>query len=63
MAQTAGPTVAANPRANAIYVANNGDNTVAVISGKTSTVTATIPVGNSPQGGRGQSEDRHYLHH
>ena len=41
---------------NTVYVANFGvlstgspsDNTVSVISGKTNTVTATIPVGDAP---------------
>src|SRR5262249_23887978 len=38
--------VAADPKAKAIYVADLADNTVSVISGRTNTVTATIPVAN-----------------
>src|SRR6267378_308778 len=41
--------VAANPLTGSVYVTNQLDNTVSVISGRTNTVTATIPVGN-PQG-------------
>ena len=37
--------VAADPKTNTIYVADFLDNTVSVISGRTDTVTATIPVG------------------
>jgi YVTN family beta-propeller protein len=32
------------------YITNSGDNTVSVIDTATNTVTATIPVGNSPFG-------------
>ena len=42
-------SVAANPLTGSVYVTNQFDNTVSVISGQTNTVTATIPVGN-PQG-------------
>jgi YVTN family beta-propeller protein len=35
---------------NTVYVANVGDNTVSVISGRTDNVTATIHVGTSPFG-------------
>jgi len=41
--------VAANPRTNAIYVGNSGSQSVSVISGRTNTVVATIPVGIAPQ--------------
>ncbi|HLQ55424.1 MAG TPA: hypothetical protein VK162_14285 [Streptosporangiaceae bacterium] len=34
--------VAVNPRTNAVYVANEIDNTVSVISGRTNTVVATV---------------------
>jgi len=33
---------------SAVYVANNGDNTVSVIGTASSSVTATVPVGNHP---------------
>src|SRR5580704_1041818 len=36
--------VAANPNTGSVYVANN-DGTLSVISGRTNTVTATIPTG------------------
>ena len=42
--------VATNPLTDTIYVANDSDNTVSVINGKTDTVTATIPVGKDPAG-------------
>jgi YVTN family beta-propeller protein len=42
--------VAADPKTNTTYVANGFDNTVLVISGRTNTVTATIPVGKIPEG-------------
>jgi len=42
--------VVANPRTGCVYVANQLDNTVSVISGQTNTITATIPVGNGPVG-------------
>jgi YVTN family beta-propeller protein len=42
--------VAANPLTGAVYVANQLDNTVSVISGQTNTVIATIPVGSGPAG-------------
>ena len=42
--------VAANRKTNTVYVANGGSKTVAVISGRTNTVTATIPVGLVPVG-------------
>jgi len=42
--------VAVNPFANTVYVTNEGDGTVSVISGRTRTVTAIIPVGNVPVG-------------
>jgi YVTN family beta-propeller protein len=42
--------VAVSPKGNSIYVALKGDNTVAVINGKTQTVTATIDVGSQPYG-------------
>jgi len=41
---------AADPKTNTIYVTNAVAHTVAVISGQTNTVTATIPVGRFPQG-------------
>ncbi len=41
--------VAANPLTGSVYVTNQLDNTVSVISGQTNTISATIPVG-SPQG-------------
>jgi YVTN family beta-propeller protein len=37
--------VATNPRTNKIYVSNNADSTVSVISGRTNAVVATIPFG------------------
>ena len=37
-----------NPSTNIAYVANNVDNTVSVIDGKTNRVIATITVGKSP---------------
>src|SRR4051794_23638641 len=37
--------VAVNPKTDTVYVANEYDDTVSVISGRTNTVTATIPVG------------------
>ena len=40
--------VVTNPLTNTAYVANVGDNTVSVISGKTNTVTKTISVGTFP---------------
>jgi YVTN family beta-propeller protein len=43
-------SVAANPLTGSVYVTNQFDNTVSVISGQTNTVTATIPVGNGPAG-------------
>ena len=43
-------SVAVNPLTGDVYVANFNDRTVSVISGRTSTVTATIPVGTSPYG-------------
>src|SRR5215510_12555663 len=42
--------VAVNPKANTIYVTNLASNTVSVLSGRTNTVTATIPVGIGPVG-------------
>ena len=41
--------VVTNPLTNTAYVANVNDNTVSVISGKTNTVTAIIPVGTARQ--------------
>ena len=37
-----------NPKTNTIYVAVAGDNKVAVVSGRTNTVTATIPTRTEP---------------
>jgi YVTN family beta-propeller protein len=42
--------VAVNPLSGDVYVTNFSDGTVSVISGRTGTVTATIPVGNGPVG-------------
>src|SRR5262249_59698882 len=42
--------VAVNPKANTIYVTNLASNTVSVLSGRTNTVTATIPQGIHPGG-------------
>jgi YVTN family beta-propeller protein len=42
--------VAVNPVTNTAYVANFFGNTVSVISGRTGTVTVTIPVGTGPAG-------------
>ena len=42
--------VAVNPVTNTVYVTNEGDGTVSVISGSTGTVTGTIPVGTGPRG-------------
>jgi YVTN family beta-propeller protein len=39
--------VAANPKTNTAYVTNRFSNTVSVISGRTNTVTATIPSASS----------------
>ena len=41
-----------NPVTNTVYVTNNGDNTVSVISGETQRVTATIAVGPAPSARR-----------
>jgi virginiamycin B lyase len=43
--------VAVTPRTNTAYVSNSHDGTVSVISGRTKTVSATIPVGLQPDGG------------
>jgi YVTN family beta-propeller protein len=37
-----------DPRTHTIYVANGDDDTVSVINGRTSTVTATVAVGHGP---------------
>ena len=37
-----------NPNTSIIYVSNSKSNTISVIDGKTNSVTATVPVGNSP---------------
>ena len=42
--------VAVDPANDTVYVANSGDNTVSVIDGATSAVTATIGVGSQPAG-------------
>jgi YVTN family beta-propeller protein len=42
--------VAVNPVTNTAYVTNFSDGTVSVISGRTGTVTGTIPVGTGPLG-------------
>jgi YVTN family beta-propeller protein len=42
--------VAVDPAAGTVYVTNANDGTVSVINAATNTVTATIPVGSSPQG-------------
>jgi YVTN family beta-propeller protein len=42
--------VAVNPKTNTTYVTNSHGDTVSVISGRTNTVTATIPVGGFPFG-------------
>jgi YVTN family beta-propeller protein len=42
--------VAADPKTGTIYVAQDYANAVAVINGRTNTVTATIPVGSRPLG-------------
>lgn len=42
--------VAVNPKTNTIYAANLFSDTVSVISGRTSTVVATVPVGVGPSG-------------
>jgi YVTN family beta-propeller protein len=39
-----------DPAARTVYVANMDGNTVSVIDGATSTVTATVPVGGWPYG-------------
>jgi DNA-binding beta-propeller fold protein YncE len=43
---------AVNPRTNTIYVTITGDSALWQISGRTNTVTATVPVGNFPQESR-----------
>ena len=43
--------MAVDPAARAAYVTNNGADTVSVIDEATDTVTATIPVGRTPDGG------------
>jgi YVTN family beta-propeller protein len=42
--------VAVNPKTNTAYVTNSHGDTVSVISGRTNTVTATIPVHYYPFG-------------
>jgi YVTN family beta-propeller protein len=42
--------VAVDPAARTVYVADFGGGTVSVIDGATSTVTATVRVGSSPEG-------------
>ena len=42
--------VAVTPNGSKVYVANNGDDTVSVISTATDTVTTIIPVGVEPTG-------------
>jgi YVTN family beta-propeller protein len=42
--------MAVSPLSGDVYVTNIKNGTVSVISGRTGTVTATIPVGNGPVG-------------
>ena len=46
------PLWSVDPAAGTVYVANSGSGTVSVIDAATSAVTATIPVGSGPDGGR-----------
>ncbi len=47
---TSGGVALAGPPPSTVYVADAGANNVAVINGATGTVTATIPVGKTPEG-------------
>ena len=42
--------MAVDPGTHTVYVTNRNDDTVSVIDGSTHTVTATVPVGKSPDG-------------
>jgi YVTN family beta-propeller protein len=51
--------VAADPKTDTIYVANFDKGTVSVISGRTNTVTATVPVGGGPATADREAGRRH----
>jgi YVTN family beta-propeller protein len=42
--------VVANPLTDTVYVADEGNDALSVINGRTNTITATIPVGTAPSG-------------
>jgi serine/threonine-protein kinase len=47
--------VAVNPLTGTVYVANNGSNTVSLISARTSQVTSTVTIGNGRGGAAADS--------